>query len=112
MTSVLRRVLYNKHTHFGQVRTMNNAVKNSKGREIDYFIDITGEVCPLTFVKTKLLIESMLSGQIAEVRLKGAEPLENVPRSVRDHGHRVISMNPEGPNQAANGIHRLVLQKA
>ena len=91
---------------------MNNAVKNSKGREIDYFIDITDEVCPLTFVKTKLLIESMRSGQTAEVRLKGTEPLENVPQSVLDHGHSVISMEPEGRDQPPNGIHRLVLQKS
>ena len=48
----------------------------------DFFIDITDQVCPLTFVKTKLLIESMPTGKLAEVRLKGAEPLENVPRSL------------------------------
>ncbi len=111
-TSALRRVLYSKQTHPGQVRTMNNAVKNSKNQAVDFFIDITGEVCPLTFVKTKLLIESMQPGQTAEVRLKGAEPLENVPRSVSDHGHSVLSLEPEGADQAADGIHRLVLRKS
>ena len=90
---------------------MNNANKDNKGKEIDFFIDITGEVCPLTFVKTKLLIESMQPGQVAEVRLKGVEPLENVPRSVADHGHSVLSLEPEGPDQAADGIHRLVVRK-
>ena len=79
---------------------------------MDFFIDITGEVCPLTFVKTKLLIESMQPGQTAEVRLKGQEPLENVPRSVREHGHAVLSLEPEDESQPADGIHRLVLQKA
>ncbi len=91
---------------------MNNTIKTNKGYEIDFFIDITGEVCPLTFVKTKLLIESMQPGQIAEVRLKGKEPLENVPRSVRDHGHSVISLEPESPTEPADGIHRLILKKA
>ena len=91
---------------------MNNATKNSKDHAVDFFIDITGEVCPLTFVKTKLLIESMQPGQTAEVRLKGQEPLENVPRSVREHGHAVLSLEPEDESQPADGIHRLVLQKA
>jgi TusA-related sulfurtransferase len=60
-----------------------------------YFIDITGDVCPLTFVKTKLLLEKMPPGAIATVRLKGAQPLDNVPRSVRAHGHEVVSLEPE-----------------
>lgn len=61
----------------------------------EYFIDITGEVCPLTFVKTKLLLERMPVGAVATVRLKGVQPLDNVPRSVKAHGHEVISLAPE-----------------
>ncbi len=91
---------------------MNNPIKTNKGYKIDFFIDITGEVCPLTFVKTKLLIESMRPGQIAEVRLEGKEPLENVPRSVSDSGHGVISLLPESPTGPSDGIHRLILKKA
>jgi TusA-related sulfurtransferase len=60
-----------------------------------YFLDITGDVCPLTFVKTKLLLEKMPPGALATVRLKGAQPLDNVPRSVKAHGHEVISLAPE-----------------
>jgi TusA-related sulfurtransferase len=60
----------------------------------NYVLDITRDVCPLTFVKTKLLLERMASGETAEIRLKGAEPLENVPRSVREHGHEVLSLAP------------------
>ena len=63
--------------------------------KIDYFLDITADVCPMTFVKTKLLIESMSSGQIAEIRLPTGEPLENVPRSVEEHGHTLIALEPD-----------------
>lgn len=63
---------------------------------MDHNLDITQEVCPLTFVKTKLLIERMSAGETAAIRLKGAEPLENVPRSVREHGHQVLSLEPVG----------------
>ena len=79
--------------------------------EADFFIDITDQVCPLTFVKTKLLIERMPIGKLAEVRLKGAEPLENVPRSVEEHGHEILNLRPESDNAAADGVHRLLIRK-
>lgn len=60
-----------------------------------FFIDITGDVCPLTFVRTKLLLEKMPVGALATVRLKGAQPLDNVPRSVTAHGHEVVSLGRE-----------------
>ena len=77
----------------------------------DFYIDITDDVCPMTFVKTKLLIEKMAAGQTAEVRLKGREPLDNVPRNVKDHGHDVLSLDPEDDTQGDEGVHRLVLRK-
>lgn len=58
----------------------------------DYRLDITSEVCPMTFVKTKLLLERMAPGETAEVLLKGVEPRDNLPRSVRDHGHEVLAL--------------------
>ena len=66
----------------------------------DYFIDITRDVCPFTFVKTKLLLERMPVGAIATVRLKGELPLDNVPRSLRAHGHEIISLVSETPGIA------------
>ncbi len=75
----------------------------------DFFLDITGAVCPMTFVKTKLLIERMDVGQIAEVRLRGSEPLDNVPRSVKHHGHTVLSLEPE--DESDDGIHLLRVRK-
>lgn len=50
---------------------------------IDHWLDITGEICPMTMVRTRLLIDQMKKGEIAELRLKGAEPLHNVPISIR-----------------------------
>ena len=65
-----------------------------------YFLDITSDVCPLTFVKTKLLLERVPAGAIVTVRLKGAEPLDNVPRAVAAHGHEVISLVAETESRA------------
>lgn len=66
----------------------------------------------MTFVRTKLLIEKMQPGETAAVRLKNKEPLENVPRSVREIGHEVVSLEPETPDTVADGIHLLILKKS
>ncbi|MCR6629627.1 MAG: sulfurtransferase TusA family protein [Magnetospirillum sp.] len=76
----------------------------------NYYLDITGEVCPMTFVRTKLLVERMAPGETLEVRLKGAEPLANVPKSVTELGHFIVSLNPEDGGSPA-GVHRLVIRK-
>jgi tRNA 2-thiouridine synthesizing protein A len=62
----------------------------------DQSIDITGEVCPMTFVRTKLRLERMKSGEVLSVRLRGEEPLRNVPRSARDEGHIILGIVPQG----------------
>tara|TARA_B100000686_G_C16629901_1_gene884066 strand:- start:176 stop:430 length:255 start_codon:yes stop_codon:yes gene_type:complete len=77
--------------------------------ESDRFLDITADVCPLTFVKTKLLIETMAAGETVEVRLNDGEPLKNVPRSVEEHGHAILSLAPETDG---SDVWRLVLRKS
>lgn len=62
----------------------------------DQTIDITGEVCPMTFVRTKLKLERMQSGEVLSVRLRGHEPLRNVPRSARDEGHAILGIEADG----------------
>jgi len=74
------------------------------------FLDITGEVCPMTFVKTRLLIEKMAPGEEAEIRLMGGEPLQNVPASVTELGHTVLGIEREAGSPDP-GIHRLRVRK-
>ena len=62
----------------------------------DHDIDITGEVCPMTFVRTKLKLERLNPGDILRVRLRGEEPLKNVPRAARDEGHTILGIEAEG----------------
>lgn len=77
---------------------------------INYYLDITGEVCPMTFVRTKLLVERMVSGELVEIRLKGKEPLGNVPRSVAELGHEIVSMVAED-GEGPEGVHQLIIRK-
>ncbi|MEW5737776.1 MAG: sulfurtransferase TusA family protein [Myxococcota bacterium] len=71
----------------------------------DARIDITHEVCPMTYVRVKLALEALPEGAVLEVRLKGAEPLKNVPRSAKEDGHEVLALEA-----LADGTSRLVLR--
>ena len=42
---------------------------------VDQELDITSEVCPMTFVRTRLALDRMRPGQVLLVRLRGEEPL-------------------------------------
>ncbi len=50
----------------------------------------------MTFVRTKLRLERMNPGETLAVRLRGDEPLRNVPRAARDEGHTILGIEPDG----------------
>ena len=62
--------------------------------DCDRELDITDKICPLTFVHTRLTIDSMEPGAVLAILLNGGEPLENVPRSIKELGHEIISVKP------------------
>ncbi len=68
------------------------------GLKIDAFADITDVVCPITFVKAKVALEELDDGQVLELKLNGGEPIQNVPRSLKDEGHKVadVRKNEDG----------------
>jgi molybdopterin/thiamine biosynthesis adenylyltransferase len=68
--------------------------RDRRSRMSDAVIDITREVCPMTYVRVKLALEALDDGQVLEVLLRGGEPLKNVPRSARDDGHEVVALEP------------------
>lgn len=84
---------------------------NVQNQETEEFLDITDRVCPMTFVRSKLLVESMAPGARATIRLNYGEPLVNVPRSIREMGHEILQIEPENPAEP-EGIHRLVIRKS
>ena len=58
----------------------------------DEIVDITDKVCPLTFVKAKVAIDELDDGQILAVRMNDGEPVQNVPRSLKDEGHQILKL--------------------
>jgi TusA-related sulfurtransferase len=72
----------------------------------DRTIDITAEVCPMTFVRTRLALDRLAPGQTLLVLLRGEEPRRNVPRTAIAQGHAVLASATD-----ANGITRLLLRR-
>ncbi|HBI51288.1 MAG TPA: sulfurtransferase TusA family protein [Ruminococcaceae bacterium] len=69
-------------------------------------VDITDVNCPITFVKTKVALDELDDGDILAIRLNDGEPVQNVPRSLKEEGHKVL-----GLTQNEDGTYRLIVQK-
>ncbi|KOA20703.1 SirA-like protein [Clostridium homopropionicum DSM 5847] len=69
-------------------------------------VDITDVVCPLTFVKAKVAIEELEIGETLAVRMNDGEPVQNVPRSLKEEGHQILKLiNNE------DGTYTLIVKK-
>lgn len=74
--------------------------------EIDDVVDITDVVCPVTFVKAKVALEELDDGQILKVHMNDGEPVQNVPRSIKDEGHQILKLSDNG-----DGTYELFVKK-
>lgn len=76
------------------------------GINIDDQVDITDKVCPLTFVKAKVAIDELDDGEVIAIRMNDGEPVQNVPRSIKEEGHQILKLvNNE------DGTYTLVVKK-
>jgi len=67
-----------------------------QGIKADKELDIRGEVCPFTFVKSKLALETMKEGEVLRVIIDYEPSAENVPKSMREEGQEVLAVNRLG----------------
>ena len=58
----------------------------------DETVDITDVVCPVTFVKAKVALEELEDRQILSIHMNDGEPVQNVPRSIKDEGHKILKL--------------------
>ncbi len=70
-------------------------------------LDLRGVQCPINFVKTKLKLDEMNSGEQLEVLLDEGDPIANVPRSVKEEGHRILKVS-----KADGGYYSIVIKKS
>ncbi|MBU5612341.1 sulfurtransferase TusA family protein [Geomonas azotofigens] len=68
-------------------------------------IDLRGVTCPTNFVMAKLELEDIEAGTTVEFLLDDGEPVKNVPRSLKDEGHKLLGL------QEKDGYYVLTLEK-
>lgn len=73
---------------------------------IDETVDITDVVCPVTFVKAKVALEELDEGQVLAIRMNDGEPVQNVPRSIKEEGHQILKLNTN-----EDGTYTLIVKK-
>jgi len=78
----------------------------SEEYSVDKKIDITTDVCPFTFVKAKIALDAIQSGDILEITLNKGEAMQNVPRSIKDEGHTILKVK-----EIEEGIFSLIVKK-
>lgn len=74
--------------------------------KIDRQKDLRGVLCPMNFVRTKLELASLQSGEILEIWLDDGKPIENVPGSVKLEGHTILLQEQE-----SEGYWRVIIKK-
>lgn len=74
--------------------------------KIDETADITDVVCPITFVKAKVALDELEEGQIISIRMNDGEPVQNVPRSIKDEGHQILKLVNNN-----DGTYNLIVRK-
>ena len=86
--------------------TRNMAVGASFADLAVILIDATDKVCPLTFVKAKVAIDELDDGEVIAIRMNDGEPVQNVPRSIKEEGHQILKLvNNE------DGTYNLIVKK-
>jgi tRNA 2-thiouridine synthesizing protein A len=71
----------------------------------DAELDLRGVICPYNFVKTKLKLEAMDQGQMLSVLLDDGDPIKNVPSSVSNEGHTIVSQD------CVEGSYRVLIRR-
>ena len=75
--------------------------------QVDGTVDITDVVCPVTFVKAKVALEELKDGQVLSIRMNDGEPVQNVPRSIKDEGHQILKLAGNGDGTDALPVRKV-----
>lgn len=65
----------------------------------DKKLDIRGEVCPYTLVKSKLAIEDIEVGQVLEIILDYPEAADSIPKAMLNYGNSVLKVEKINPKE-------------
>lgn len=74
----------------------------------DATADLCGEVCPFTFVRTKLALEALPFGGVLRVVVDHPPAARNIPRSATEWGQEVLGVIPLEGDRWAIDLRRRV----
>jgi TusA-related sulfurtransferase len=74
---------------------------SSRGDNVDADLDLVGETCPFTFVRTKLALEALPLGAALRVVVDHEPAQRNVPRSAIEWGQEVVAVDALAPGRWA-----------
>lgn len=69
-------------------------------------LDLSGEVCPYTFVKAKLKMEEIAAGEELTIILDDSAATANVSRSLKSEGHEILDLK-----SVSCGVWQIVVKK-
>ncbi len=84
------------------------AIDTAPGTAPDTSIDLTGELCPFTFVRTKLALEELPIGGALRVIVDHEPAIRNVPRSATEWGQEVLGVTRLSPRTWAIDLRKRV----
>ena len=93
------------------IKTISQKRGNDDILKIDREINLKGEVCPYTFVKSLLALEEMEDGQVLRVIVDYLPSVENVPRSLKNEGHDIVEVSRINRTDWAITIRKLALNE-
>ena len=71
-------------------------------------LDLAGELCPFTFVRTKLALEALPIGATLRVLVDHEPAIRNIPRSALEWGQEILAIIPLSPTTWAIDLRKRV----
>jgi len=80
--------------------------EEKRGEKAASSLNLKGVICPINFVKTKLRLEELEDGQNLEIIIDDGEPMQSVPRSIKEEGHKITRVT-----KLPDGSYKLLIRK-
>ncbi len=80
--------------------------QSAPASETKHELNLRGVACPMNFVKAKLKLETINTGDVLEIVLDDGQPIQNVPASFRAEGQEIAGMS-----ETADGHWRVAVRK-
>ena len=75
---------------------------------VDAELDLIGEQCPFTFVRTKLALEALPIGGVLRIVIDHEPAIRTIPRSAAEWGQQILEVAPGGDRRWTIVLRRLV----